>query len=416
MTRARQVELRISEIPWIDAVPRHWEQTQFRAAFSPKKVKNTGMLEDHLLSLSYGSIVPRDIASSDGLVPESYETYQIVDTDDIIFRFTDLQNDKRSLRSARVTERGIITSAYMAVTPVNIEARYAEYLMRSYDLAKVFYGLGGGVRQTLKFSDVALLPVLLPPFDEQQAIADFLDRETQRIDELIAEQRGLIETLRERRRAVLDDAFLRQANQVRTLRRLLDVSITGPFGTQLQAGEYVNDGVPVVNPTHIVRSRIRPDMSVTLTPVKARELERFRLRQGDVVLGRKGEVDKAAIVSRKEEGYICGSDSMALRPSASIYGEYLWWYLQSPSAHRQLEEWSVGSTVAGLNQRTIARLEVPTADLNCQLEISARLVDQTSRIDALIAESEDLIALSKERRAALITAAVTGQIDVRTAA
>ena len=110
------------------------------------------MVESHLLSLSYGRIVPRDIGSSDGLVPESYETYQIVDPDDIIFRFTDLQNDKRSLRSARATERGIITSAYVAVKPIDIEARYAEYLMRSYDLAKVFYGLGGGVRQSLKFS------------------------------------------------------------------------------------------------------------------------------------------------------------------------------------------------------------------------------------------------------------------------
>src|SRR5699024_2676950 len=117
VTPARHVDLRVSEIPWIKAVPRHWGQTQFRAVFRPKRVKNTGMVESHLLSLSYGRIVPRDIGSSDGLVPESYETYQIVDPDDIIFRFTDLQNDKRSLRSARATERGIITSAYVAVKP-----------------------------------------------------------------------------------------------------------------------------------------------------------------------------------------------------------------------------------------------------------------------------------------------------------
>ncbi|MDN5547175.1 MAG: hypothetical protein L0H03_18105, partial [Rhodococcus sp. (in: high G+C Gram-positive bacteria)] len=176
-----------------------------------------------MLSLSYGRIVPRDIASFDGLVPKSYETYQIVDPDDIVFRFTDLQNDKRSLRSARVVERGIITSAYVTVTPVGIDARYAEYLMRSYDLAKVFYGLGGGVRQSLKFSDVALLPVLLPPANVQRTIGNYLDRETQRIDALIAEQRGLIKTLRERRQSVLERTFTRDESPKRSvkLRRVL---------------------------------------------------------------------------------------------------------------------------------------------------------------------------------------------------
>lgn len=264
-------------------------------------------------------------------------------------------------------------------------------------------------------SDLAGHPIDLPPLDEQRAIAEYLDRETQKIDELITEQRGLIETLRERRRVVIDDVFFRRAADSRRLRRLLTSSITGPFGTQLKSSEYVNDCVPVINPTHIVNSRICPDWLITVTSEKSVELERFRLIPGDVILGRKGDVDKAAVVSNVEEGYICGSDSMALRPSEELNGEYLWWYLQSPSAHRQLEQWSVGSTVAGLNQRTISHLEIPIMGLSFQLEVCAYLNTQTSRIDELIAESEDLIALSQERRAALITAAVTGQIDVREA-
>ena len=75
------------------------------------------MVEDNLLSLSFGRIVRKDIDTQEGLLPESFETYQVVEPNDMIFRFTDLQNDKRSLRSARTPERGIITSAYMAFTP-----------------------------------------------------------------------------------------------------------------------------------------------------------------------------------------------------------------------------------------------------------------------------------------------------------
>jgi len=80
-----------------------------------------GLIEKNLLSLSYGRIVLKNITSSDGLLPESFETYQIVMPNDEVFRFTDLQNDKRSLRSALVQERGIITSAYTAFTPRSID-------------------------------------------------------------------------------------------------------------------------------------------------------------------------------------------------------------------------------------------------------------------------------------------------------
>lgn len=118
------------------------------------------MIEKNLLSLSYGRIVPKDINASDGLLPESFETYQIVMPNDEVFRFTDLQNDKRSLRSARVEERGIVTSAYTAFTPRSIHPPFFDYLMRGYDVSKVFYGMGGGLRQSLKFEDVRRLPVL----------------------------------------------------------------------------------------------------------------------------------------------------------------------------------------------------------------------------------------------------------------
>lgn len=305
-----------------------------------------------------------------------------------------------------------VDTMYYAVPFENVCARFLYYFSTTIPFG---YYVTSTALPSVTQSDLASHPVDVPPIDEQWSIAEYLDRETQKIDRLIAEQRGLIETLRERRRAVIDNAFSVKMTGARRLRRLLTSSITGPFGTQLRASEYVTGCVPVINPTHIVDSRIRPDWGITVSSEKSVDLQRFRLVPGDVLLGRKGDVDKAAVVSDIEEGYICGSDSMALRPSAEVYGNYLWWYLQSPSAHRQLELWSVGSTVAGLNQRTISHVEIPIMDLGDQLEVSSYLEDQTFRIDELISESEDLIALSQERREALITAAVTGQIDVRTA-
>ncbi len=149
---------------------------------------NVGMVESNLLSLSYGRVVEKDITSNDGLLPESFETYQIVSPGDTVFRLTDLQNDQRSLRSGFVRKKGIITSAYVAVQPTAIDPSYFSWLMRAYDVAKAFYSMGGGLRQSMKFSDLKRLPTLLPPLSEQLSISAFIDRETSKIDALIVEQ------------------------------------------------------------------------------------------------------------------------------------------------------------------------------------------------------------------------------------
>jgi type I restriction enzyme S subunit len=104
-----------AKAPWIEEIPAHWEERPFFAVAKERRAKNIGMKEDNLLSLSYGNIVRKDINTPNGLLPESFETYQIVEPNDVVFRLTDLQNDKRSLRSAICPERGIITSAYLSV-------------------------------------------------------------------------------------------------------------------------------------------------------------------------------------------------------------------------------------------------------------------------------------------------------------
>jgi type I restriction enzyme, S subunit len=200
-------KLKDSGIEWTSRCPSEWDTLPLFSVMREKETKNTGMQESNVLSLSYGRIIPRDVDNNMGLIPESFETYQIIEPGDIILRLTDLQNDKRSLRVGFVRERGIITSAYTCLqTKERLLPSYTAYLLLAYDLLKVFYGYGGGVRQTMKFEDLKWMPLLLPSFSEQRAIAAFLDRETSHIDELTARIRSSIETLREYRTALISAA------------------------------------------------------------------------------------------------------------------------------------------------------------------------------------------------------------------
>jgi type I restriction enzyme, S subunit len=164
-----------------------------------RSMKNTGMKEDNLLSLSYGRIIQKDIHTADGLLPENFEGYQIVEPGNIVLRLTDLQNDKRSLRQGLVTQRGIITSAYDSVeVHRDNDARFWFYSLLALDLSKHYYSLGGGVRQSVKFADFPNDWIYRPDLSTQREIADFLDRETARIDLLIEKKQKLVALLGEK--------------------------------------------------------------------------------------------------------------------------------------------------------------------------------------------------------------------------
>ena len=160
-----------------------------------------------LLSLSYGNIITKDINSSFGLIPENFETYQIVNPGYIVLRLTDMQNDKRSLRSGYVTHRGIITSAYIGLIPMdNINNKYLSYVLHVYDLKKVYYALGSGLRQSIKYVDIKNLPILQPPLPEQEAIAAYLDKKITLIASITADIQRQIEQLKNYRKIIIHDA------------------------------------------------------------------------------------------------------------------------------------------------------------------------------------------------------------------
>lgn len=192
-----QVPMKESGAEWAGVCPQPWRMNLLFQLCEEVKSKNAGMRSQNLLSLSHGRIVEKDINTSDGLLPESFEGYNCVRSGDIVLRLTDLQNDHTSLRVGQAQEDGIITSAYTTLRPRNVRlSRFIYYALHVFDLNKGFYGMGSGVRQGLNYDEVKTHKIALPgTIPEMDAITGFLDNESKEIDSIISEQQSLIDDL-----------------------------------------------------------------------------------------------------------------------------------------------------------------------------------------------------------------------------
>ena len=205
------VSLKPSNIEWVGDIPVHWTISRFAYFFAEHNISNKGVNHQNLLSLSFGKIIRKNIDSCDGLLPATFETYQIVEPGNIIFRFTDLQNDHKSLRVGLVNEEGIITSAYTCVQG-NKETlpKFAFYMLQSYDIKKVFYKLGGGMRQSLNYRTIKDMKVVFPPIDEQKEIAVYLDEKCAKIDAILEKINTEVERLKELKRSLINEVVTGQ--------------------------------------------------------------------------------------------------------------------------------------------------------------------------------------------------------------
>jgi type I restriction enzyme S subunit len=189
---------------WLGVIPEHWESRPAFGAFMPNHQKNRGMKEKTVLSLSYGRIIVKPAEKLHGLVPESFETYQIVDPGDIVLRTTDLQNDHTSLRVGMVKDRGIITSAYLALrVKPGIAPEFGFLFLNVWDSTKAIYGYGSGLRQNLDFSHFKRMPVAIPSGEEQLAIVRFLSWANARLERAIRSKSKVISLLNEQRQAII---------------------------------------------------------------------------------------------------------------------------------------------------------------------------------------------------------------------
>ncbi|MGO2482298.1 restriction endonuclease subunit S [Glutamicibacter ardleyensis] len=395
------------------------------------------MIESNLLSLSYGRIVSKDIGTNVGLLPESFETYQVIESDDLVFRLTDLQNDKRSLRSAVVPHRGIITSAYLSVRPTNIVPKFLAYTMRDADLRKVFYSMGGGLRQSMKFDDMKRLAVVFPSVGEQLSIVNFLDRETAEIDAFIADQEELITLLAERRTATITQAVTKGLHpDVRMVEgSLTEISFVPIHWSvsrlkwgiaKIESGTSVNahdvpvrgaDEVGVLKTSCVYTGEFDPsknkkvnveDLNRVACPVQANTLIVSRMNTPQLV-------GAAGYVVRNEPNIYLPDRLWQVYFHDSWEARFVHFWTQTRLYRAQVEAACMGtsSSMQNIGQDDLRNFILHLPPKDEQREIVDYLKTATSDIDAAIADAREAIALSQERRAAVISAAVTGKIDVR---
>ncbi len=206
MGQQQNVPYKETAVSWVKTIPAHWAEKSLVQVAEEQQIKNAGMIEDNLLSLSYGKIINKDINSTDGLLPASFEGYQIVYDGNIILRLTDLQNDHRSLRTGLVTQTGIITSAYTCLkVRGNILPEYLQLQLHVADLCKVFYGMGGGVRQSIGFKEIRKLIVAVPSIEEQQHILECVRGVEKPVNHAIQKNRDIIAGLEDLKTRLISD-------------------------------------------------------------------------------------------------------------------------------------------------------------------------------------------------------------------
>ena len=320
--------------------------------------------------------------------------------------------------------------------PKKIVPDFAAYQLSANALTASGYLATGSTRLRMNLSTTATRKIALPPVAEQHAIVNFLNRETAKFDAMVAKKERLIELLQEKRAALITGAVTKGIDTDTTMKdsgvewlgeipsnwetkRIADLADslqTGPFGSQLHAEDYVTGEIPVINPANIVSGTLVPDLDRAVDNATAARLAHHKLLGGDILFARRGDVGRCGLVTNQQEGWLCGTGCLRMRPRpTSVESSFLLSLLSTERVGDWLGMESVGSTMQNLNTSIIGAIPLAIPGLAEQRHISAFLGRETGKIEALVAKVREAIDRLKELRTALISAAVTGGIDVRDA-
>ena len=407
-----------SGIEWVGDIPDSWDIHPLYCFFEERINKNIFGKEQNLLSLSYGKIKRKDINSNEGLLPSNYNSYNIVHSGDIVIRPTDLQNDKRSLRTGLVEEQGIITSAYIALKPKkNTYSKYFHYLLHIYDVLKVFYNMGNGVRQGLNYDEFSKLLMIIPLIEEQRKIAEFLDEKCGEIDAIIADIKTQIESLEQYKRSVITEAVTKGLNPSAEMKdsgiEWLGVLPTSWSTKRIAAfyqlrNEKVSD--KVYQPLSVTKRGVLPQLE---TVAKSDDGDNRKLvKKGDFVINSRSDRRGSCGISDYD-----GSVSLiniVLEPRGEADNRYYNWLFHTEKFADEFYKWGNGivDDLWTTKWQNMKRIGIPVPPFFEQKQIADYLDNKCAQIEELKSAKQSQIETLEAYKKSIIYEYVTGKKEV----
>jgi type I restriction enzyme, S subunit len=424
-----------SQISWLGAIPSHWEVKKGKFIFSPiKRIVGDEHTLYKILSLTLNGVVERDISSNDGLLPGSHSTYQVVSKNDLVFKLIDLENVKTS-RVGIVPQKGIMSSAYIILqNKTEALSKYLFYYYMSLYYRNVFNGLGQGVRSSLNTPDLLQMQVILPTVLEQKTIVEFLDLKIPEIDNLILKKMHMYNLLQEHRQAIISESVTRsldldapikdsgiewlgniprQWNTTR-LKFIAEVRSGVTKGRDLSGKDTLE--LPYMRVANVQDGYL--DLSEVATIIVAKdEIERYSLKNGDVLMNEGGDFDKLGRGTKwsgEIEPCLHQNHVFAVRPHNISLSDWINLYTSSTAAKQYFISKSKQTTnLASISSNSIKELPVPIPPDGERQKVLEYITRKTKEIESIMCNQNEQIEKLREYRQSLITEVVTGKIDVR---
>lgn len=420
-------KMKSSSVSWIQDVPYDWSIHVLFQLVNQVKNKNKDLAEQNLLSLSYGKIKRKDINNPEGLLPESFDGYNIIETDDIVLRLTDLQNDHTSLRVGQAKERGIITSAYTTLRPSNmVNPQYLYYVMHAYDLIKGFYGMGSGVRQGLNFDEVKTIKVPFPSMEEQIEIVTFLDEKIEQIDTIIKEAKSSIVGYRKWKTSIIHEAVTKGLNKAEkmkdcgiswignipetwTIRKIKNgFSIYSGATPKSDKEEYWDGEIIWITPAdYKTDEKYVSGGRRNISELGYTSCNTTTVPAGSVIFSKRAPVGTVAINTIP----LCTNQGCLSCVPNTLADSEFFYYAMSVFTE-QFELFSSGTTFKEISASAFENFELPFPPIEVQKEISLYLAEKCSKINEIIEEKQHLAEDMEMYKRSLIYETVTGKRKV----
>lgn len=250
----------------------------------------------------------------------------------------------------------------------------------------------------------------VPPLVEQNRIVARIEELFSQLDNGVETLKTVKQQLEVYRQAVLKEAFDTKDVTTVEISKIANEIRIGPFGTMLHKSDYISGGVPIINPQHIKNNMIVPGLSVTVSAQKAEELNSYKLKCNDIIMGRRGEMGRCAAVTEKEDGWLCGTGSILFRLKKDFDAVFYTKILSSPNVVHYLEEQATGTTMKNLNEEIAKHISVPYITRVQQRKILEKTDAALSVCDSIEETVDTVLQQAKSMRQSILKQAFEGRL------